>query len=375
MPVSQDLIEAKRILSARLLAAGVEGLVHTRTRALTVAAAAASAGRNVHAVGVGSKIVEGKTTSTPCIRLFVVQKMAPSLLPVSDYLPAAIDGIPTDVIESPVAFAVPRARGKVAAGRPATLPAGASKRGARVAASAIVPAPCTDRRQSGQRPVVAGISTAHRDVTAGTLGYFCRSTRPGEDPSEVLVLSNNHIFANLNRAAVGDPLFQPGPLDEQEKGDPFAELVRAVPLNLDGATPNRVDAAVGRLLPGIDHLLEVCTIGRIDGCARAVEGTEVRKHGRTTGYAEGKVSDDPIDAIVAMDPQDPGKVGLFHDQMRIVPISPFAAIGKGGDSGSLVVTKSRAEAVGLYFANPETGEYGYASHIADVLDGLQIELL
>lgn len=375
MPIGQDLIQAKQVLSARLLAAGLRGGVLRRTRALTVAAAVASAGRNVHAVGIGSKVVEGKASSTPCIRLYVVQKMALSLLSPRDQLPPTIDGIPTDVIEAPPAFAAARKPRKTVAQAAARLAASAAEPRVGGSVRAVAAVPCTDQRQSRQRPVVGGISTAHHDVTAGTLAYFCRSTRQGDDPSQVCVLSNNHIYSNLNRAAAGDPLYQPGPLDGGLTADHFADFFRSVPLQLDGTSPNRVDAALGSLLPGVAFNPEVCTIGKITGYTHAVETMAIRKHGRTTGYAEGTVSDELIDAIVAMDPDDPNQVGLFQNQMRVVPTPPFPAIGLGGDSGSLVVNKSTAEAVGLYFANPSTGEYGYANHIADVLTDLQIELL
>jgi len=369
MPISSDLLQAKQTLSSRLLTAGFRGDVVFRGRALAVAAAVASAGRNVHAVGVGSKIVEGKATPQQCIRLYVVQKLALSLLPPRDRLPETVDGIPTDIIEAPPAFASAPVRRK---------PVGARRRsaGAVLAAGApgVLPA-CSIQRRAQQRPVVAGISTANHDVTAGTLGYFCRSTRQGDDPSQVCVLSNNHIFANLNRAQVGDALYQPGPADGGVAADHFAGFLRCVPLQLDGTSPNRIDAAIGNLLPGLNANCEVCSIGRIAGTARAIESMAVRKHGRTTGYTEGTVTDELIDALVGMDPGNPNAVALFQNQFRIAPSADFPAIGKGGDSGSLVVKQDTEEAVGLYFANPPTGEYGYANHIADVLHDLEIELL
>jgi hypothetical protein len=334
---------------------------------LTVAAAVASAGQNVHAVGIGLKVTDGKVTSSQSIRIYVTQKIALSLLPQRDQLPQKVDGIPTDVIEAPPALAAqPRVRRRIAK---APSPSQSA-----VAAAAASPT-CTDQRQDRQRPVIAGISTAHHDVTAGTLGYFCRSTRHGDDPSQVCVLSNNHIYSNLNRAVVGDPLYQPGPIDGGVVADHFADFFRTVILQLDGTTPNRVDAALGNLLPNIPFDPQVCTIGKISGTTRGTENMGVRKHGRTTGYAEGTVSDELIDAIVGMDPNDPSKVGLFQNQMRIVPAPPFKAIGLGGDSGSLVVDKGSSQAVGLYFANPSSGEYGYANHIADVLTDLEIQLL
>jgi hypothetical protein len=366
-------MQAKQVLSSRLLGVGFRGGVVSRVRALAVSAAVVSAGRNVHAVGIGSKVVDGKATPEKCIRLYVVQKLALSLLPPRDRLPETVDGIPTDIIEAPPAFAsgrVPRKR--------AVAPLAARGRSAGVVLAAGVPGAlpaCTGQRKAQQRPVVAGISTAHHDVTAGTVGYFCRSTRQGDDPSQVCVLSNNHIFANLNRAQVGDALYQPGPADGGIAANHFADFLRCVPLQLDGTSPNRVDAAIGNLLPGLKANFEVCSIGKIMGTAHAVETMAIRKHGRTSGYTEGTVSDELIDALVGMDPDNPNAVGLFQNQMRIVPTPAFPAIGLGGDSGSLLVNQSTAEAVGLYFANPSTGEYGYANHIADVLADLQIALL
>jgi hypothetical protein len=367
VPINSDLIQAKQVLSARLLAVGLRGGALWRPRMLTVAAAVVSAGRNVHAVGIGPKITEGRTTSTLCIRIYVTQKIALSLLPQRDQLPQAIHGVPTDVIEAPPAFAAhTKVRKKLA--RRAASP------GTAVVSSATAGPTCTDQRRNRQRPVVAGISTAHHDITAGTLGYFCRSTRHGDDPAQICVLSNSHIYSNLNRAVAGDPLYQPGPLDGGVAADHFADFLRTVPVQF-GTTANRVDAALGSLLADVPYDVQVCTIGKITGTTRAVENMQVRKHGRTTGYAEGTVSDELIDAIVAMDPDDPSKVGLFQNQMRLVPTEPFKAIGLGGDSGSLVVDKSTSQAVGLYFANPSTGEYGYANHIADVLADLEIQLL
>lgn len=345
MAISSDLLQAKQTLSARLLRAGLRGNAVGMAYTLSVRAMVASAGRNVHAVGVGRKIVDEQVTETVALRIYVAQKIALSLLPPRDRLPSSIDGIPTDVIESPPAFL-----------------------------SVEAPA-CTNNRKNRQRPVVAGISAAHLDITTGTIAYFCRSTRHGDHPATVYVLSNNHVFANVNRAQIGDDLYQPGPADNGNSGDHFADLYRFVPITLGGNTPNRVDAAIGALLPGIEFQREVCQIGRIDGIEQAVEDLEVRKHGRTTGFTEGKVTDESYNALVGMDHNDPSIVALFENQIRIESIAPHIAFGLGGDSGSLVVQRSTARAVGLYFAGPPSGSYGVANHMADVLAELQIELL
>ena len=101
----------------------------------------------------------------------------------------------------------------------------------------------------------------------------------------------------------------------------------------------------------------------------------MRKHGRTSGYTGGTITDESYDAVVGMDHNNPNVVGLFQAQFRIDRTPGFPAFGLGGDSGSLVVNKSAANAVGLYFAGPPSGSYGIANHISDVLSQMQIELI
>lgn len=348
-----DAIAIKNSVRERYLAAGRQRGVISRAPALRLAAAGALAGANVHALGVGRKLVRGRETGTLCIRLYVVQKLPLSLVSASDVLPPDLDGVPTDVIE--------------------TAPAFIQKRGKRVR-KAIKRVECTERRRNRQRPVLAGLSVAHHQVTAGTLGCFCRSIKPGDPPERIHALSNNHVFADVNRAAIGDDLYQPGPADGGGAADRFARLSRFVEIRLDGIV-NRVDAAIGEVLPDVAFRPEVCGIGRLSGSERAAEGLVVRKHGRTTGLTEGRVTDVYYDAIVGMDHADPTVTATFVNQVRIERISPHPAVGLGGDSGSLVVRKDRPRAVGLYFAGPAGGEYGIANPIEDVLREVQIALV
>jgi hypothetical protein len=234
MATMEELLQAKDVLSARYLAAGLRSGVVGMRASLSVSAALAG-GPKVHAVGVGRKIVDDQVTETKAVRLYVIQKLVRSLLPPRDLLPKTIDGIPVDVIESPPAFALkPKA-----------------KKAARVAkaarAAAVGPAICSTNRKKRQRPVVAGISAAHYGVTAGTIACFCRSRRAGDDASQVYALSNNHVFADVNKAHIGDDLYQPGPADGGVPADHFADLHRFVPIKLGAGNSNRVDAAIGKL--------------------------------------------------------------------------------------------------------------------------------
>lgn len=352
MPSMQDLLQAKQSVSPRLLRRGLRAGVLRRPWTLSVSSAVATAGGDVHAVGIGRKIVRGKPTKELCVRFYVTQKLATSFLPPGERLPDTIAGLLTDVIESSPAFVSPKKK----RGKPFKLT-------------------CTRNRRERQRPIVGGISSAHYSITAGTIAYFCRSTRHGDDPAKIYVLSNNHVFADVNKAQPGDDIYQPGPADGGTNLDHFAEFYRYATIHLGGITPNRVDAALVELLADVQYRVEVCTIGRITGTERAMENMTVGKHGRTTGYTEGIVSDVSYDALVGMDHSDPNVVALFENQLRIERIPPYNSFGEGGDSGSLVVNKARRTAVGLYFAGPWNGSYGVANPIEDVLRELEFEFL
>ena len=371
MITMSDLLLAKRTLSKSLLDAGLRGGVVGRVAAATVASAIASADKNVHAIGIGRKLVNGKPTGDLCIRVYVVQKLAPSLIPPIFRIPAMIAGISTDVIQSPPAFAYAK---KVAA-KPTKAAKPAKKAKPAVAAPVAAAAgSCSVNRRLEQRPVVAGISAGHFQITAGTIGCFCRSTRPADNPAEVYLLSNNHVFANVNQATVGDDIYQPGPADGGTSVQSVARLARFVPLELGGVRINHVDATIARLVNGIAHTSQICMIGAVAGVAVGTQGTAVKKHGRTSGFTEGVITDESYDALVGMDHSNPSVVAKFEDQIRIELVAPYSAFGLGGDSGSLVVNGSN-QAVGLYFAGPPGGFYGIASPIAEVLSALEIAIL
>ncbi len=344
MAVSKDLHEAKNILSRRLLGKSVRNLTGLQLLSETrsVAVVERTLTSTVHAVGIGRKVVDGKATKERAIRLHVARKLPNSMLPKRARLPESIDGIPTDVLESPPAF---------------------------------ISLVCTEKRQKRQRPMVAGISVAHEDVTAGTVAYFCRSTKKGDDPESVFILSNNHVLANVNLGKKGDAVLQPGPIDGGTAEDDVATLHRFVKIKLGGRLENAVDAAIAELLPDATYQVKLCNIGALKGVMAGSEGLSVCKHGRTTGYTEGSVSDELYDALIGMSHENPNQAALFTNQLRLEVTPRYQALGLGGDSGSLVVSKKDKKAVGLYFAGPENGQYGIANPIDKVLELLEIELL
>lgn len=163
---------------------------------------------NVVATGLGYKVVDGKSTDTPCIVCSVVEKIAAAKLSARDLVPSEIDGVPTDVIQTGVIRAFQEPTGRF-------------------------------------RPAPGGVSVGHKDITAGTLG--CWVKRDGQ----WMILSNNHVLANVNEASIGDAILQPGTHDGGvNPDDQIATLEDFVPIEL-GGLPSDCNIAGGlvSLLP------------------------------------------------------------------------------------------------------------------------------
>ena len=211
------------------------------------------------------------------------------------------------------------------------------------------PDSCTssiDRTARFDRPVPIGISTGHPAITAGTIG--ARVT----DGTLVYAVSNNHVYADENLAAVGNNVLQPGAFDGGvDPDDAIGTLAAFVPIVFDGVTENRVDAAIA--------LTTVETVGTStpsDGygtpastTVTATPNMEVIKYARTTGQTTGKV--DAVNAIVLVG-YSTGPA-LFTGQV-IIKSQGGGSFSAGGDSGSLIVTANGNNPVALLFAGNST---------------------
>lgn len=218
------------------------------------------------------------------------------------------------------------------------------------------------------RPLRPGVSVAHVDVTAGTLGGFV--TVDGR----LHALSNHHVLVGSPDARVGDPVLQPGPADGgRDPQDRIGALAGLVPL--DASTTALVDAAVAALEEDTVDL--TYPSGPVTGTARVVGAETVEKIGRTTGVTRGRVTAFELDDVVVGYGPEVGEVS-FDDQIEVEGLGrgPFS---RGGDSGSLVYVPATGRAVGLLFAGSETGgENGagltYLNPIDTVLEALGAEL-
>ena len=193
------------------------------------------------------------------------------------------------------------------------------------------------------RPVPIGISTGHPDITAGTIG--CRVT----DGTNVYALSNNHVYANSNLAAIGENVLQPGPYDGgMDPQDAIGTLFDYEPIVFGLFSSNEIDAAIAS-----SSTLLLGNVTPSDGygipkkeTAQGAVGLRVMKYGRTTGQTKGRIY--AINATVNIN-YGPAGIARFVNQIVITPGS-FSA---GGDSGSLIVGQQGSSArmpVGLLFA-------------------------
>jgi hypothetical protein len=204
------------------------------------------------------------------------------------------------------------------------------------------------------RPCPGAFSIGHIDITAGTLGCLVKDKLNDAQ----VILSNNHVLANTNQGAAGDPILQPGPSDGgTDPKDRIATLTRFKPIDFTAGVTNYIDAAIATPLKPADVVHEIKDVGAtIPTETRDITvddlGQFVRKSGRTTEHTTGYV--DAVNTTVTV------KYGLFEkatfvDQIIIEQVLAEEDISARGDSGSLVLDNGK-KLVGLLFAGSERDE-------------------
>ncbi|MEN5075953.1 hypothetical protein ABE437_19205 [Isoptericola cucumis] len=197
------------------------------------------------------------------------------------------------------------------------------------------------------RPLRPGVSIAHVDVTAGTLGAFVARA---DEPDARYVLSNFHVLAGSPSAQEGDVVLQPGPADGgRDPADRVGTLSQVAPLA--PGEPATVDAALALLDDGVGTD-PAYPVGRVTTTAEAVGRESVAKIGRTTALTAGTVTAIELDDVVVGYGDELGVLS-FDGQIEVESTGegPFS---RGGDSGSLVYREDGV-ALGLLFAGSETG--------------------
>ena len=228
-------------------------------------------------------------------------------------------------------------------------------------------------------PIKLGTSGGNvNDVTgnfccSGTLGSLV--IRNGTN----YILSNNHVLARRDLAAVGEHITQPGLVDTNcAPGLEVATFSQAAKINNASKTA-AADAALAQIVTGqVDLTGTILQLGVVVGSevyyappasttTPATIGMLVAKSGRSSGLTCGTVSETNATVLVDYETGCNGGTTFtitFNNQV-VVDSGTF---GIPGDSGSLIVDAQTAQPVALLFAGDSTTTIGNA--IDDVLNAL-----
>lgn len=213
-------------------------------------------------------------------------------------------------------------------------------------------------------PVPTGVSVGNKnECAAGTNGAVVKKNGVS------YFLSNNHVFARENNAAIGEDIVQPGRPDSVPRCDTnfpnhVADLSEFKKINYGFLSLNTIDAAIAQVRSGINFTCETaCRYTPSNTPITASVGMNVKKCGRTTMETTGKVTGVNVIVFVGY---SGGKIALFTRQIQ------FSDIAEPGDSGSLIVTNDGNQPVALLFAGSATTTIG--NPINDVLNNFNVSI-
>lgn len=259
---------------------------------------------NVVAAGVGLKNQNGELG----IIVYVEKKLPISALSDDDLVPATVDGVVTDVVET----------------------------------GPIVANEIADHRER-YRPVHAGISAIRVGQTSCTLGAIVYKD------GKAYALQNAHcVYPHWNGAEIGDAVLQPSPNDGGTAPDDIMGYTYDGQIITFDGSDNYIDAAIVELATNFDFTL-IQGIGEIDPTPATVAPSDaVKKAGRTTGVTNSTVS-----SVNGTSNTSYSGGGTAHFVNQIIVANPDAGFSAGGDSSSLVLNSSN-QPIGILYAGSST---------------------
>jgi hypothetical protein len=254
-------------------------------------------------VAVGIKETGGQATNEIGFHVYVDKKKSLQDLPPEQRIPSQVLGVPTDVIPHDPLIA---------------------------------------------ETVLSGGININGSEGDGTLGAFVLATAANTNVAQgtPLALTNRHVAHG-------------GLVGEGSTCDCACCTCCDFGRVVDSQITNQVDAAIAKLNNGVRFTHEIVTIGPIRGAGVAVMGTPVVKHGATTNFTRGVVTNP------AFNPPTRSDGNTFITQIRIAPVPPFTDMSDGGDSGSVYVNDNTRQVVGLHHSG--SGPMATANHIAPVM--------
>lgn len=230
-------------------------------------------------------------------------------------------------------------------------PVGQAKAEPPIAEDAL-PTPMDAELANRHRPVPAGVSISHKDLTAGTSAFLAT------DGDTVYQLSNNHVLTGpTGQDSEGDEIVQPGSIDGGDVDeDTVGTLTDTVTLE---DSENLVDAGWYEPASEIQLTTEINKAGSepINEVYDPELGDEVMFIGRTSGVVTATV--DKVNTAVGV--AGASQTRGFKDQYRIdtalIPGDSGCPVFWKDDSGDLLPA-------GIGFAG--TQEHGYINYISNV---------
>jgi hypothetical protein len=254
----------------------------------------------------------------------------------------------------------------------------------------VVGLPSPENLEAFSPPIPLGVSGGNKgDLGKTSQGTYCCSGTLGSlvvnSKGQQFILSNNHVLAKTNKAAIGSPIIYPGLIDTNPVCVKSAALVVAKLSKkmkiIFGGPVNYVDAAIAKVVPGM--VAANGTINQIGTISSQVLanplGVAVQKSGRTSGLTFATVAAVGVSLTVSYDKtcascEIDGKCqyAFFENQLRF----DSGTFIQSGDSGSLVVTDPASgcpRPVGLVFAGSTST--GFACPIQAVLDTFGVTMV
>jgi hypothetical protein len=201
--------------------------------------------------------------------------------------------------------------------------------------------------------LTCGTSTGNNlECAAGTIGAVVLKG------STKYLLSNNHVYARENAASIGEREDAPGRYDAHPKCAVTPECgTLAQFVNISFSGNNTIDCAIAQM--STSNPTSVVQSGGYTATSTVVSpsvGLAVKKSGRTSGLTHSTISAINVTINVGYT----AGVATFTGQIMV-----DAQFIRSGDSGSLMVTETGNNPVGLCFAGGSGG--AFANPIGPVL--------
>ena len=223
-------------------------------------------------------------------------------------------------------------------------------------------------------------STSGNTITCcgGTLGSLV--TRGATQ----YILSDNHVLARTDLAAIGESIIQPALVDTRCGQEVFATVGQLSQFyNLETGTAPKIDAAIAQAVTGaVDPSGNILFLGAttdannvpLPGAPHAGSGVAasvnmaVTKSGRSTGLTCSTVLSTNTPTTVQYQ-KGCGTGVMFSETFMNQVVVAGGNFSAAGDSGSLIVTQDTADPVALLFAGSDTDTVG--NPVSDVLNFFQ----